>query len=467
MEIPFIGGAYSGRSTNLNAQVCQNLYPEMDQQGGTNVAALFGTPGLKLWTTPGTIAEVRALYAWKDNLYAVVKDTLYRITALKVATNVGTLNTRAGKVWIAGGTTHLCIVDGVDGYYQTETATTLTKITDSDFPDRPTSLAYQDGYFIVTDQASDSFWISSSEDASAWDGLDFASAEDTPDDAIAVISHNRNLWVFGEETTELFVNSGDTDFPFTRVSGGIAKIGTGAAGSLVAGHEGLFGLDNKWRVRQVEGYQAQVISTPQVEYHISEYEKKDDARGYTYTQEGHVFYVLSFPSADKTWVYDASTKLWHMRSSGLKGRRHRSNCCAFFDGKHLVGDYENGKIYELDLDTYSDNGDAIRRIRAAPTVKNNLKRVFHYQFEVKFEAGTGLNVGQGTDPQAMLDWSDDGGHTWSNEHWASMGKIGEYDRRAVWRRLGQSRERVYRVTITDPIKVVMIGAQLETSASAT
>jgi hypothetical protein len=539
MEIPFVGGGYSGRSTNLNAQVCQNWYLEIDQQEGKSPKALINTPGMLLWGTSGTASVVRGLYVWSGYLYAVVGNTLYRFDSIHLPTNVGTLGTSTGKVFMAGGTTHLCIVDGTDGYYQTAfPSTTLNTIIDVDFPSAPTSLTYQDGYFIVTKADSDSFFISASEDASSWDGLDFASAEDTPDDALVVVSRNRELWVFGEVTTEVLYNSGDTDFPFSRVSGGVFDYGIGSADSVTEGYEGLFILDNRYKVCEIDGYQRKIISTPQVEFQIQNYTVKNDAIGYSYTQEGHSFYVLTFPSESKTWCFDITTGIWHTRSSGLAGARHRSNCCAYFNGKTLVGDYLNGNIYELDLDTYTDIGATIQRKRTAQVVHNDRKKLFHSQLEIEFEAGVGsvtgrpvltavltgdavssvtitdggsglsvapqliftggggtgavatatitagvitlvtvitggsgytsaptITVAGGTsDPQAMLDWSDDGGHVWGNEHWTGIGAIGEYKNRAVWRRLGTSRERIYRLTITDAVKPIVIGAHLEAVA---
>ena len=142
-------------------------------------------------------------------------------------------------------------------------------------------------------------------------------------------------------------------------------------------------------------------------------------------------------------------------------RRHRANCHALFAGKNLVGDYDNGNIYELSMDTYTDDGEAIRRIRTGQTIHENRKNIFWNEFEVEFEAGTGLNSGQGSDPQAMFQWSDDGGHTWSHELWADIGKMSKYADRSRWRKLGKSRNRIPRITISDPIKVVMIAAYLE------
>jgi hypothetical protein len=221
---------------------------------------------------------------------------------------------------------------------------------------------------------------------------------------------------------------------------------------------------------------------------------------YTYQQEGHAFYVISFPTGNATWVYDVATGAWHERAYLTNGEftRHRSNCQCNFQSTTLVGDYQNGNIYKFDLDVYADNGDEqkwLRSWRALPSGQNNLKRTAQHSLQFEAESGVGLNLypayaseqliteaglnliteageylttdsypeAPGYNPQAMLRWSDDGGHTWSNEHWASMGKIGEYGFRTFWRRLGMTqklRDRVYEVSGTDPVKIAIMGAEL-------
>jgi hypothetical protein len=189
---------------------------------------------------------------------------------------------------------------------------------------------------------------------------------------------------------------------------------------------------------------------------------------YTYQQEGHSFYVLIFPTANATWVYDVSTQMWHERAGFVNGAftRHRSNCQCNFEGNTVVGDFETGNIYTFDLDIYADNSQPqkwLRSWRALAPGQNNLKRTSHHSLQLDAETGVGLVVGQGSQPEAMLRWSDDGGHTWSNEHWQLMGAIGQYGYRTIWRRLGMTlklRDRVYEVSGTDPVKIAIMGAEL-------
>jgi hypothetical protein len=460
MEINFTGGAYKGRSTNLNAQVCQNFFPIIDNQDGKSILSLMGTPGLKLWKDLSDTGESRGSILWDNSLFVVIGNTLYKLATNGTKTNVGTLGTSSGRVYLAGGVAHLMVVGGGKGYYQISGATALTEITDTDFP-TPTSCAYLDGFFLVSEDGSDSVYKSASEDASDWDGLDFASAEDQPDDVELIHAYKRHLMLYGTDTTEIFYNTGDASFPFTRVAGAVIPIGLNAAASVASGAEGMFFLDSNLQVRMWQGYETIVISTEQVDYQIRSYATTTDAVGYTYTQEGHSFYVLTFPTDSRTWVFDIITGFWHTRSSGVTSGRHLSDGHQWFAGKNLVVGHSDGIIYELDLDTFVDNGRTLESIRAAQVVQSGRKLVFHNQLEIDFEAGVGIATGQGSDPQAMLDWSDDGGHTWGNEHWADIGKIGEYTNRAIWRRLGSSRNRIYRVSITDPVKRVIMGAHLE------
>jgi hypothetical protein len=250
------------------------------------------------------------------------------------------------------------------------------------------------------------------------------------------------------------------------------EVGCEAAYSVAKLDNSVFWLGSDARGRGIvyraNGYTPARISTNAVEYAIQSYGNITDAIAYTYQQDGHPFYVLIFPSAEATWVYDVSTQLWHERAGFENGQfmRHRSNCQMSFNDEIVVGDYEDGRVYAFDLDVYADDDQIqkwLRSWRALATGQNNLKRTAHHSLQLDAQTGVGLNSGQGSDPQVMLRWSDDAGHTWSNEHWKSMGAIGGYGYRTIWRRLGMTekiRDRVYEVSGTDPVKIAIMGAEL-------
>jgi len=460
MIIPFLGGSYTARSPDINAQRSVNLYPVIDQQEGKTVVAMYGTPGLKTYGDSGDGAEVRALTTLAGTLYAVIGNTLYSVTENGATfTSIGTLSTSSGRVFTNDNATYLMLLDNSGNGY-TYDGTTFAAISDTDFP-TASSLTFQDGRFIVTENNTGNFYESDLDDPTSWDATRYGNAEGDSDYLVSCLSSNREIWLFGEKTTEVYYNSGDADFSWARVPGVFIEYGCIAKHSVVKQNGITLWLSDNKQVIAAEGYTPKVISTRQVDYQISTYSTVSDATAYSYTQEGHAFYVLNFPTADKTWVFDISTGYWHERTSYPSEGRHRGNCFVNFGDKKLVGDYENGIIYEYDLNTYTENSKPIRRIRTAQVIDEDRAYIFFHRLEVEFEAGVGLKSGQGNDPQVSLDWSDDGGHTWSNEHLADMGKIGEYTRRTIWRRLGKSRGRNFRLTITDPVKVVIIQAYLK------
>lgn len=468
MQIPFVGSAYTARSSNLNAQACINLYAEKDESGtGKNVAALIGTPGLRLLATLGGSGGVRAVWTpTTGDMIAVQGSSVYSVSSAWSATLLGTIGTTSGPVSIADNGIVAVIVDGSPtGYTVTLASSVLATIVDADFYGAD-KVDYLDDLFVFNRPGTGQFYISGFG-ATTFEGLDFASAEGSPDNIVSFIVDHRQVIFFGQESGELFENTGNTSFPIERAGNVFIEQGCVSPFGVTKIDNTVFWIGGNKRgngiIWRLDGARPVRISTHAIEFAIQAYSTIADCIAFAYQMEGHSFVVFTFPTAGKTWVYDASTGLWHERAylnpaSGTRGR-HRANCHAFFGGEHVVGDWENGKLYALDLDYFTDNGDPLPRIRAAAHISDgDYKRIRHDALQIDFEAGTGTQTGQGIDPQAMLDWSDDGGHTWSSEHWRDIGVAGKYKNKARWRQLGQAETRVYRVTVTDPVKVVIIGA---------
>jgi hypothetical protein len=474
MQFPFVGPSYSARTKNLDAQQCINLYPELGGPASKNVSALIGTPGLRLWLELAG-GCVRGLARVTANLMLVVVGAnVYRITAAKVSTLIGTVAFGTTPVSIASnGTNLVMLVTGANGYVVDTTANTVTAISNAAFQGADV-VQFLDGYYVFNKPGTGQFQITSLY-GTAIDPLDFATAEGSPDLLLSLLADHRELWLFGETSTEVYFNSGAVDFPFERINGAFIEQGCAAKYSPAKMDNSVFWLtaDDRGQgmVMRAVGYQPARVSNHALEYALGQYSRIDDAVAYTYQQEGHSFYVLSFPTANVTWVYDASTNMWHQRAwtNPADGslNRHRSNCQAAFAGENLVGDWETGKIYVLDLDYFTDNGANISAIRTCPHLADPDYRLqFFSSLQVDLQTGVGLTTGQGSDPQVMLEWSDDGGYSWSSEHWVSAGRIGERHARARWRRLGRSRDRVFRVTITDPVRRAFIGAAVAVQVGA-
>lgn len=474
--VGFIGPSYQMNSRNVDCQRCINLYPEINELGTgkeKEVASLRGTPGLGLFSALGS-GPIRGIHFTNDGskkLYVVRGNTLYHVSSSGTSTSIGTISTNSGPVSMANNNNHMVLVDGTtNGYTVQISNNSFAQITDPDFVGAD-QVTYMDGYFIFNEPNSDRFYISD------LDGITFPpeteNADSLPDLLVGLISDHRDLWLFGTDTTEVWFNSGNADFPFERVQGAVLEHGCVAPFSIAKSTNSVFWIgkdkDGVGIVYTAQGYQPRRISTHAVEQEIQRYTTLEDARGFTYQEDGHYFYVLNFPTADTTWVYDITTGLWHERAYNNNGRleRHRADVHIYAYGKHLVGDYTNGNIYEMSSSFYTDNGEEIIRRRRAPHITSELKRIFHHKFQLDIETGVGLDgSGQGTDPKIMLRFSDDGGHTWSNEKWVSLGKIGQRYARAIWRRLGASRDRVYEVSCSEPVKQTWIGADIDVEVGA-
>ena len=506
MKTPILGSAYVARSINAADNRMVNLFPEIVPEAGKEPAFLNRAPGLRLLTTAGD-GPVRGLWTYDGVAYIVSGDKLYQMAGFGTPVVIGTVS-GTGPVSMVDNGTQLFIACGGPSYIYNNSTGAFGPITDPDFPGALT-VGYLDGYFVFIEPNSQKVWVTTLLDGTSIDPLDFASAEGSPDNLVSMIVDHREAWLFGTNSVEVYYDAGNADFPLQRIQGAYNEIGCAATFSVAKLDNGLFWLGADARgqgiVYRSQGYSGQRISTHAIEYAIAQYGNISDAIAYTYQQEGHSFYVLTFPSANKTWVYDVSTQAWHERAGFDNGNftRHRSNCQMAYNSEVVVGDYENGNLYAFDLDVYADNGSVqkwLRSWRALPTGQNNLTRTAHHSLQLDCESGVGLNglpysdltflvtesnlylttesgdflisaeaaSGVGVEPRAMLRWSDDGGHTWSNEHWSLMGKIGAYQHRVFWRRLGMTlklRDRVYEVSGTDPVKVAIMGAELHLSGT--
>ena len=469
MKTPILGGSYVARSVNAADSRMVNLFPEGVPEGGKEPAFLNRAPGLRLLATVGS-GPIRGLWHMGNYGYVVSGKELYRLDSSWNSLLIGNLS-GDGPVSMADNGTQMFIACNGPSFIYNGTTEEFAQIADADFPGAVT-VGYLDGYFVFNEPNSQKVWVTSLLDGTAIDPLEFASAEGSPDQLVAVIVDHREAWLFGTNSIEVWYDAGSADFPLQRIQGAFNEIGLAAAYSVAKLDNGLFwlGADSRGQgiVYRSNGYTGKRISTHAVEWQIQQYGDISDAIGYTYQQDGHSFYVLVFPSENTTWVYDVSTELWHERAGFHEGQfvRHRGNCQMAFNGEVVIGDFENSNVYAFDLNVYTDNGSIqrwLRSWRALPTGKNDLNRTAHHTLQLDCETGVGLNTGQGSDPQVMLRWSDDGGHTWSNEHWSSMGKIGQHGYRTFWRRLGMTmkiRDRVYEVSGTDPVKIAITGAQL-------
>jgi len=535
-------GSISGTTLTVTA-ITGTLYPGQTIQGvgvtqGTIITALgSGTVLSQAITTGGTgynvndvITVLGGVYGTTPATYVVSTVTAGVVTGLTM-TNAGSytsLPTNPVSTSCSGAGVNLTLTltfgtgSGSTGNYvvsasQTVSSETLYALNFSVLPSTDgafsgaTSVDIVDNYFVYNKPGSQQ-WGATSPLSPISPALSFSSKDGAPDNLVTLIVDHREVYLLGETSSEVWVDVGTFPFAFQRIPGTSTQHGIAAKDSVSRLGNSFAYVSRNQRgqseIMQMNGYTPQRISTHAVENTlVNKY--VGDAIAWTYQLEGHECYVVSFPTIDLTWVYDITTGMWHkwLATDPLTGQytMYTGSCSAVFQGLVVVGDYEDGHIYKLDPDTYTDDGVEVRRLRRCPHLVTDLQRQYFDELQIQFQPGVGtlgtasaisngiqspLIINNGTtyvvangvtvyielslipqvtsstpltDPQAMLRWSNDGGSTWSNEHWTTIGKIGAYKNRAIWRRLGWARDRIFEVVVTDPVKAVIISANLKAS----
>ena len=524
-----VTGSISGTVLTVSAVTTGTLYPGQTIQGtgvtaGTIITALGGTAALSFAITSGgtgyavgdTITVTGGVYS-QQATYTVATVAAGVVTGLTTVSN-GVYSIVPGtpaSTTTSGNGTGLTLTltfgtgTGGTGSYvispsQTVASTTLYALNFSVLPSTDGAFSgadvvdVVDNYFVYN-RPNTQQWGSSNILSPISSNLAFSSKDGAPDNLVSMIVDHREVYLLGEASSEVWVDSGLFPFAFQRIPGTSTQHGIAAKFSVARVGNSFAYLSKNNRgdgqVMMMNGYTPTRISTHAVENSI-EGQPISDARAWTYLIEGHEVYVISFPGLDLTWAYDIATGMWHkwlwVDDQNIF-HRHRGNCHSHFNNMNLVGDWENGQIYMLDPNTYTDDAQKIRRVRRAPHLVSDFQRQYFSELQILFQPGVGLSgnvtgstsptngvagVGiaglaiagqsnlatQGANPQAMLRWSNDGGSTWSNEHWTSIGLQGAYKNRAIWRRLGMARDRIFEVVVTDPIKAVIIAANLKAEA---
>lgn len=394
IKLPLVGPAYKMQSQSISSQNCINWYPQtIEYPNGSRVAALMPTPGLKK-IFQGITAAARCLHVLSNGaLLAVIGNKLYHSKATKFdLTEIG-LVSALGTVRVADNGRVALIVNGTYTYSLDLKKLTLERLSGSAIP-RSTHVVFLDGRFVFNKVNTGQFHWSDLYSTNV-NALSYATAESTPDNITAIIKANPSeLWLFGPQSVERYYGTGSANAPYSRLSGGAMAFGCLSPDSIVALSTGVIWLGvSEFGGNQIVmsgGGIPERISTHALEEEIASFSKTTDAMAYAYQMEGHVFYVITFPSANVTFCYDVSTGLWHQRSfanpQGLH-ERHRSQHHAFYNNIHIVGDYRNGKLYQLDNNIFTDDGELILRERTAQAVITDNKLTRFNQLQIICETG--------------------------------------------------------------------------------
>jgi len=472
-------GSYTSESVPFNSQRCINLIPISPQAASLTDKALFGTPGIKAWTTAQGINRGGILA--KGIPYKVNGTSLFSFDDVGLATNHGSVF-GTGRVSMATNTTVdgvtkiAIVVPGFASYVFDSSLGTVVKITDPDFQVADT-VSFKDGYYIFTASNGFQFFVSDLNDPTSFNSLFTGTAEIDPDLIVATIVNHNELFVFGTETGELFQNIGGTGFPFQRIPGANVQKGLHARFGLIAFDNSFVflggGKNEKSAIWMISGSSAAVkVSTAAIDHAIQKFTKAEISESFamTYAKNGNFFAIFTFESnviASKTFVYNATTSAmagptWHELQSGVSDNRSRIQSITQAYGKLLVGDQNTNNIGELDDNTFSEYGDAKIYEKTSQPFRALDQSQFWGELEVLMEQGVGLTTGQGSDPIIQMSFSDDSGRTYKGPFNRRFGKIGEYGRRSTWRRQGRiPTNRRLRLRMSDPVRCNILGAHVK------
>ena len=435
------GSSYSKKNNNSELL---NLYVHMEEQGSKNNHILINTCGLEfLGEVDFTIFGV---YEFLGIVYIATEKALYSFDDEDNSfINLGEISFNR-KVTISDNGIDLMMVAG-NGYSYTPGTGVIKDMSTEEgwFP--ADTVAYMDGYFIFNRTSTGQFFISRLFSTEI-DPIDWATAESAPDDTIGVVVSLRQLWILGEKTTEVWYDSGDPDFPFTRISGAVSDIGCANHQTIAKIKDAVFFVGNDFKIYMTSGYTPTVVSSPAVEFFLFRADKMK-LNAFTYTEEGHWFYVLDIDN-EKTFVYDPSTAQWHTRKSSTTDKWKIDGAINIFSSGSVVG-YSEKEFHSLSIEHLTENGDRIRREAITLPINKTVNKIRLHEVQLDMEVG--LNM----DAKVSLELSKDGGKTWSYDNLSSTGKTGEHLKKVRWLRLGQVRDAILKIVITDAIPIRIIG----------
>lgn len=483
-RIPLISAAYAGKSVISSGQECVNLYAEIvgkiDPQSPTPVT-YYPTPGTVLKAQTANNAPIRGCYRTSlGTAYIVSGTNVYYVAPNYDLILVGNIADKPTQVYFKDNGLVVVLVDGSNGYVIDMDSNQFAKITDSNFYGAA-FVELLDTFFIFNNPGTNQFYISVSNASfallstvGAFDPLDIAAKSGFNDPIVAIITVHRELWLVGNLTTEVWIGTGAADFYFQQVQGAYINHGCGAPYSLASQDTLTFFIQQDMQgnglVLQGQGYDVTEISTPRLVEEFKSYAMLSDAIGFCFQIADHAFYALVFPSANKGWLYDLTTTQWcewNWCDENGNLLRPRANCCMFANNDILVGDWQYGKLLKLDINVFKDEDSPIVRIRTFPhlTDDDRYSRINYNTFSADMQVGSILDLED--DPQIYLSWSDNKGVTYGNPVAQSLGKTGEYAKTITWNRLGQARDRVFKLQWSTNNNTALNGGFITRTRAAT
>ena len=498
MRLPLIGGAYSARSVIASCTRAVNLYPEVNPKTALVPQTHYQRPGLRVLAQGvggNQGATVRGLWGRTDGNggYTVIGQNVYYIQPNFNLTLLGNLTLPGlGPVSIIDNGTYALIGDGTNLGYQIQLSTNaFSQILDPTGSFNGTTGWDQLDTYTLWGMIGSNFFGSTLAGSTTFDNLYFAAKAAYPDPLVRLIVNQRQILLLGSKRSEIWYNAGGATFPFALLPGAYIQHGCVAPASVAGQDIEVYWLSQNEQGQGVvlakRGYGARRISNHALEYQIRQMAAQGtiaDAIGYVHQFDGHIFYVLTFPTGNQTWVYDASVEnvqeAWHQRAwTDANGNlnRVRDNCGAFINGQFVVGDWQNGTLYALDPNHYTDDVSGVTgqityirtfhhigagRAQGTPQlVENDGKRMKFNRFFADLECGNGPMQTNNLPPQVSLRWSNTRGKTWRNAVMQSMGAVGNYEVQPEWQGLEIARDRIFELSYTAGAQAALNGAWID------
>lgn len=465
VPINLTGGHYKEKSASLSNQRTRNFWPKaIPTEKARSQYVLQSFYGLKTFKSQTGGAD-RGMVVNQGNLYKVTDTTLYQVSSDGTHTSLGYIG-GSNRCTLRAFGSHIIIVNGGGVVYVWD-GTTLTEVTNANLG-TPQGAAVLNSQAIYDAGSGQGFDVSDVGDAAEIDGLNNASAESASDALVVPYAFSETLYLLGEETIELWWNSGQGNPPFDKIQGALINIGIGAKHSIAENPDFIFLLGADRQFHTLTGGTSAVdtvISTPAMAKELQDYTIVDDCIGWMMQLEGQYFYTATFPTQDVTWVYPVGGE-WFEWGSSIEGRIRANSYVKAF-GKHLVGDHDSGNIYELDAETYTDAGHTIPRVRDSAPIHSGLLRQDGKPFVINelqlfLQTGVGLPSGQGSDPLLEISVSKDGGKTFGTPRMKNIGRSGDTNRKVIMKNFGRFEDScVVRLSVSDPVPWTVFNAKVD------
>lgn len=504
--IPLGDKAYTNPFYSIGVEICQNLLLEQSASENSKAAYyLLKIPGMKRLGAVDAVNKGACRVLITTGLgrtFGVFGNAFCEIDQNGGKLQIGTLYSKSGQIQAAENGRQMILVDGNAGYIFDFATTSFNPILDEFFPGNaegtsaPTHVVYNDTRFIVNNVGTNEYYYSNpyyqynADNSSAsydpavfngyWNPIQSGRKFAQADNIVGLSTAQNYVWLFGYSSCEVHYDTGNYNGQlYARYDGAIINVGCHAPQSIANLANNVFWLGtDKTGILGVftnDGMQPRRISKRGIEQIIESMSVYEDAIGWTYSHAGHSFYNIYFPTASKSFVFDLTTDSWHERTfldkSDGKLYAHKALYATANFNKVIIGHNSHSTIFEFDANYYqNDNAEDagvnyIKCIKTTPINFQNGVFVRYNAVQPILQQGVGLAVnnidGVGTDPLVWIAWSDDAGRSWSSEFSAPMGKLGEYNKRSRILTAGLSRNRVWRIAITDPVQVILVGLIVE------